>query len=218
MNSKISSKASVEAEDGDEAPVLDKHFFTTGALKSGDVTLRPATDTMARRGRPPKGSAAKVQQSLRLSPEVLDHFRSTGQGWQARIDDTLRQIAELQQAIVSGRELPARTEIERKMQEDMKRFNDLIMGHIPSPPAGLGAGFAEVNQRIARAIAEMLGSSRPAAPDAPIRSAAKAVTGTKVGISRLDRSPKVPVVVRDKTGRFVGTKHVRTSGGKTTRG
>jgi uncharacterized protein (DUF4415 family) len=27
--------------------------------------------------------------SLRLSPEVIDHFKSSGPGWQTRIDGTL---------------------------------------------------------------------------------------------------------------------------------
>ena len=154
-----SSKASTEADDRDEAPVLGKHFFATGALKSGDVTLRPATDTMARRGRPPKGAAVKVQQSLRLSPEVLDHFKSTGKGWQSRIDETLRHVAELQQAIALGGALPARTAAERKIQEHIKRFDDLIMGRAPTE--GVSARFAEVHERISRAMTEMLGASAP---------------------------------------------------------
>jgi uncharacterized protein (DUF4415 family) len=32
----------------------------------------------------------KVPVSLRLSPEVLEHFRSTGKGWQSRIDEALK--------------------------------------------------------------------------------------------------------------------------------
>jgi uncharacterized protein (DUF4415 family) len=28
--------------------------------------------------------------SLRLSPEVLEHFKASGPGWQTRIDSTLR--------------------------------------------------------------------------------------------------------------------------------
>jgi len=37
----------------------------------------------------------KVPVSLRLSPEVLEHFRSTGKGWQTRVDEALKaQIAE----------------------------------------------------------------------------------------------------------------------------
>jgi len=30
--------------------------------------------------------------SIRLSREVLDYFRSTGEGWQGRIDETLRRF------------------------------------------------------------------------------------------------------------------------------
>ncbi len=45
-----------------------------------------------RRGRP-KSETPKVSTTIRLSPEVLDHFRAGGPGWQTRIDDTLRKIA-----------------------------------------------------------------------------------------------------------------------------
>ncbi|HMG47922.1 MAG TPA: BrnA antitoxin family protein [Allosphingosinicella sp.] len=189
MSNKVSSKASTEPPDRDEAPPLGKHFFATGALKAGDVTLRPATDTMARRGRPPQGSAAKIQQSLRLSPEVLDHFRGTGKGWQARIDATLAHIAELQRAIITGGELPARTPLERKMQLDMKRFNALIMGRTPNPPEGISAQFAEVHERISRAIAEMLGTSRPM-PARELVSEAKAGTGRAAPLARRGRPPR----------------------------
>ncbi len=43
----------------------------------------------ARRGRP---VAAKPKQaiSIRLSPDVLEYFRSSGKGWQTRLDDVLR--------------------------------------------------------------------------------------------------------------------------------
>jgi uncharacterized protein (DUF4415 family) len=33
----------------------------------------------------------KVPISVRLSSEVVEHFRATGPGWQARIDDVLKQ-------------------------------------------------------------------------------------------------------------------------------
>jgi uncharacterized protein (DUF4415 family) len=29
--------------------------------------------------------------SLRISPEVIEYFKSTGEGWQSRIDETLRE-------------------------------------------------------------------------------------------------------------------------------
>lgn len=76
--------------DPDDAPELDEHFFKHGQITRGGVVIREATDTMARRGRPPKGDQAKVNQTLRLSADVLAFFRASGAGWQARIDDTLR--------------------------------------------------------------------------------------------------------------------------------
>jgi uncharacterized protein (DUF4415 family) len=35
----------------------------------------------------------KVAVSIRLSPEVVQHFKAKGPGWQSRIDDALLKIA-----------------------------------------------------------------------------------------------------------------------------
>lgn len=37
-------------------------------------------------------AATKVPVSIRLSPEVIEHFKSGGPGWQGRIDDALRKM------------------------------------------------------------------------------------------------------------------------------
>lgn len=42
-----------------------------------------------KRGRPPK-AARKRAINIRLSPEVLEHFRATGPGWQTRVDAVLK--------------------------------------------------------------------------------------------------------------------------------
>lgn len=34
----------------------------------------------------------KIPLSLRLSPEVVKHFRARGRGWQTRIDEALKKI------------------------------------------------------------------------------------------------------------------------------
>jgi len=47
------------------------------------------------RGRPPSGNA-KQMVSIRYSPEVLAFFKSTGEGWQARMDGVLREYVDLQ--------------------------------------------------------------------------------------------------------------------------
>jgi uncharacterized protein (DUF4415 family) len=45
---------------------------------------------LVRRGkRGPQVAPTKTLVSLRLSPEVIDHFKATGRGWQTRIDSTL---------------------------------------------------------------------------------------------------------------------------------
>ena len=45
---------------------------------------------VVRRGkRGPQKAPTKKLISLRLSPEVIDHFKGTGRGWQTRIDSTL---------------------------------------------------------------------------------------------------------------------------------
>lgn len=51
-----------------------------------------AQATITRPGhRGPQKSPTKKQVSLRLSPEVLAHFKATGKGWQTRIDETLKK-------------------------------------------------------------------------------------------------------------------------------
>jgi len=43
------------------------------------------------RGRP-KAEKTKVSTTIRLSPEVIEHFRAGGPGWQSRIDEALRKF------------------------------------------------------------------------------------------------------------------------------
>jgi len=42
------------------------------------------------RGRP-KAERTKVQITLRLDPEVVSHFRKSGEGWQSRINAVLKR-------------------------------------------------------------------------------------------------------------------------------
>jgi uncharacterized protein (DUF4415 family) len=47
---------------------------------------------VVRRGkRGPQKASTKTLVSLRLSPEVIDHFKATGRGWQTRIDGALME-------------------------------------------------------------------------------------------------------------------------------
>jgi uncharacterized protein (DUF4415 family) len=72
--------------------------------KKDFVRARPAADVLPEfigetatqelmrrsRGRPPKADR-KVNQTLRLDPDVLEAFRQEGSGWQGRINEVLRE-------------------------------------------------------------------------------------------------------------------------------
>ncbi len=53
----------------------------------------PELAASIRRGRGPGRAPAKVPVSIRLSPEVVAYFKSQGPGWQSRIDEALRKVA-----------------------------------------------------------------------------------------------------------------------------
>jgi uncharacterized protein (DUF4415 family) len=71
--------------DPDDAPELTDEWFEKADFRIGDKIIR--------RGRPPGSSKDLV--SLRLDKDVIDHFRSTGPGWQTRMNDALRKAAGL---------------------------------------------------------------------------------------------------------------------------
>ena len=65
--------------DRDDAPNL-----------SGDGWPEKFARAPVRRGRPPV-ARPKVSTTIRLSPDVIDHFKAGGRGWQTRIDEALRE-------------------------------------------------------------------------------------------------------------------------------
>src|ERR1700730_13770121 len=76
--------------DPDDAPEGTKEQFERAEVSVGGELVRPAQCTHKRgRGRPRKADA-KVHIHIRLSPQVLGHFRAMGPGWQTRIDEVLR--------------------------------------------------------------------------------------------------------------------------------
>jgi uncharacterized protein (DUF4415 family) len=52
--------------------------------------LKSMVPIRALRGRP-KSAGTKQLVSVRYSPEVLAYFKSTGEGWQSRMDRVLRE-------------------------------------------------------------------------------------------------------------------------------
>ncbi len=77
-----------------DAPTLTADWF---------AKARPAAQVLpdnvlaaARRGRGrPKSDTAKVAVKLRLDPDLVEALRATGEGWQTRVNDTLRATLRL---------------------------------------------------------------------------------------------------------------------------
>jgi len=78
-------------------PSAEEDKAITAAARS-DPDAQPLTPKQleamvpmrALRGRP-KSENKKLLVSVRYSPEVLAYFKSTGEGWQSRMDGVLRQ-------------------------------------------------------------------------------------------------------------------------------
>lgn len=80
--------------DPDDAPELTDEFFDKGVWMVGDQEVlrsegEAALSKAIRRGRPRSGDN-KVLLSVRYSQDVVAYFRSTGAGWQTRMDEALR--------------------------------------------------------------------------------------------------------------------------------
>ncbi|MBN8510942.1 MAG: BrnA antitoxin family protein [Burkholderiales bacterium] len=79
--------------------VAESRRITAAARKDPDA--QPLTDAQLKamvpvravRGRP-RSESKKLLVSVRYSPEVLAYFRSTGEGWQARMDAVLRRYVQ----------------------------------------------------------------------------------------------------------------------------
>lgn len=59
------------------------------------IEVHPDLVARYRAGRGPQKSPTKQLVSVRLDADVLEHFRTTGPGWQARINAALRKAAKL---------------------------------------------------------------------------------------------------------------------------
>lgn len=92
--SKISERPTVLMPTAEEDKVI-----TAAALSDPDAQpltpqqLKSMRPIQAVRGRP-KSERKKLLVSVRYSQEVVEFFKSTGEGWQSRMDGVLRQYVE----------------------------------------------------------------------------------------------------------------------------
>jgi uncharacterized protein (DUF4415 family) len=85
-------------------PAVEEDKAITAAARS-DPDAQPLTPKQLKsmvplrtlRGRP-KSDNKKLLVSVRYSPEVVAYFKSTGEGWQSRMDEALREYVEQHRA------------------------------------------------------------------------------------------------------------------------
>lgn len=85
-------------------PTVEEDKAITAAARS-DPDAQPLTPKQLKemvplrtlRGRP-KSDNKKLLVSVRYSPEVVAYFKSTGEGWQSRMDEALREYVEKHRA------------------------------------------------------------------------------------------------------------------------
>lgn len=85
----------ITPEEYEEMPEWTDDQWDRAEIAIGGKVIRPAQGTLTKGPGRPKADAPKKSVHLRLSPDVLEHFRSSGRGWQTRIDEALRKAAKL---------------------------------------------------------------------------------------------------------------------------
>ncbi len=78
--------------DPDNRPYTDEEWARANFLPH-DQHLERVKRLRGQRG--PQKAPPKKLVSLRLDPDIVEHFRETGPGWQARINRALRKAAGL---------------------------------------------------------------------------------------------------------------------------
>ncbi|MEI7444226.1 MAG: BrnA antitoxin family protein [Burkholderiales bacterium] len=87
--------------------VAEDRVITAAAKNDPDaqpltpVQLAAMVPIRAVRGRPPSPNKKQLV-SIRYSPEVLEYFKATGEGWQSRIDVVLKQYVSRKVRRASG--------------------------------------------------------------------------------------------------------------------
>jgi uncharacterized protein (DUF4415 family) len=78
-----------------ERPTTDDELRQAKPFREVFPDLAASIDReLAKRGRP-KAEQTKQPVTIRLDPDIVDHYKATGKGWQSRMNDDLRKMAGL---------------------------------------------------------------------------------------------------------------------------
>ncbi|MCZ7488524.1 BrnA antitoxin family protein [Rhizobium rhizogenes] len=81
------------ASDPDAPEATDEQLAQAVPFRQAFPDLAESIDReVAKRGRP-KADKVKKSVTIRLDPDLVEHYQSTGKGWQSRMNDDLRKAA-----------------------------------------------------------------------------------------------------------------------------
>ena len=96
MTKKSLSEAKVQAMIASDPDAPEATDAQLAQVKPFTEAFPALAEKMRRNGGGrPKSENPKVAVSLRLDPEVVSRFKAEGPGWQTRMNEALRQAAEL---------------------------------------------------------------------------------------------------------------------------
>lgn len=77
-------------EDGEIEELTDENFFNHAkSLKELPTEMQATLRAIAKRG--PQRKPIKELVTIRLSKDVVSHFKESGRGWQTRVDEALKK-------------------------------------------------------------------------------------------------------------------------------
>lgn len=82
------------ASDPDAPEATDEQLAKAKPFREALPELAASIDRARKRGRPAL-EHPRQQISLRLDPDIIEHYKATGKGWQSRLNDDLRKVSGL---------------------------------------------------------------------------------------------------------------------------
>jgi uncharacterized protein (DUF4415 family) len=90
MSKKKDDAASRPDEDNPEWTREEIHTARSALDAIADIFGEPSAEAIRRRGGRPAKADRKINQTLRLDPDVLNAYKQKGPGWQAHMNEVLR--------------------------------------------------------------------------------------------------------------------------------
>lgn len=88
----MTKRSSMTDKDGEVRELTVEDFEHAKRFEDLPKDLQNTLQAVRKRG--PQRAPTKEMVTIRLSKDVVEHFRATGPGWQSRVDEVLKKAVE----------------------------------------------------------------------------------------------------------------------------